>query len=81
MRREKIKALVVRGDTPGERDAAQKALDRAGAQLPLRITATVINIDRGQHFYDVSFTDVEGQTATSGYHETSSISLSRSWLI
>ena len=30
--------------------------------MPLRITATVINIDRGQHFYDVSFTDVEGQT-------------------
>jgi len=58
----KIKALVAAGSTEGERSAAQSALNRVTREVPLRITATVINIDRDETFYAVCFTDVEGRT-------------------
>ena len=61
-KREKIEALMAGGATPGERNAAQAALDRIDPKPTLTITATVIDIDREQTFYEVSFVDVEGRT-------------------
>lgn len=57
----KIGALAVGGSTLGERSAAQAALDRAKANLPIQITATVLNIDATETFYEVFYTDVEGK--------------------
>jgi Domain of unknown function (DUF927) len=57
---EKIGELVLRGTTPGERGAAQAALDRMQSKPPLSITAAVTNIDTGNTFYDVSFTHIDG---------------------
>jgi len=61
-KRDKIKALVVAGSTEGERSAAQSALNRMTGGEPLRITATVFNIDRDETFYEVRFTAVDGRT-------------------
>jgi hypothetical protein len=60
-KREKIEALRVGGRTAGERTAAQAALDRLNQKPILSITATLINIDRGNTFYETSFVDVEGR--------------------
>ena len=57
---EKIKALVVGGSTPGERNAAQAALVRTKSRPPVSINAEVTNIDSEHTFYDVSFTHIDG---------------------
>jgi Domain of unknown function (DUF927) len=61
---EKVEALKEQGATQGERLAATAALDRMRANLPVRITATVVDIDYGETFYDVAFDDIEGQNRT-----------------
>ena len=61
---QKIKALCENGATKGERAAAGAALERVGSDLPVRITATVLDDDDGDLFDDVAFIDVENQTRT-----------------
>jgi hypothetical protein len=64
----KIEALHARAGTDGEQQAAKAALERiratAEAEAPVRITATVLNIDRNETFYDVSYLDLEGKSLT-----------------
>ncbi len=64
----KIKALAVGGSTTGERAAAQAALDRVRAtaegKAPIRITATVLNIDRNETFYELVYRDLDGKSRT-----------------
>jgi uncharacterized protein (DUF927 family) len=57
----KIEALCQRGHTDGERQAAAAALERVKSHRPLRITRTIINIDRQEAFYEVQHRDVHGQ--------------------
>jgi hypothetical protein len=60
----KIKALAVGGSTTGEREAAEAALERVRSKFPVRITATVLNIDRNETFYEVVYRDMDGKSRT-----------------
>jgi Domain of unknown function (DUF927) len=60
----KIKALAVGGSTAGERAAGQAAFDRVKANLSILITATVLNIDEIETFYDVCYKDMDGKKRT-----------------
>ena len=60
----KIKALTVGGSTTGEREAAEAALERVRSNLPVRITATVLNIDHNETFYELVYRDLDGKSST-----------------
>jgi hypothetical protein len=57
----KIDALQKGGGTEGEREAAAAALDRVKTNLPLRITCTVINVDKAETFFEVEYRDIQGK--------------------
>jgi hypothetical protein len=60
----KIQSLAMIGSTAGERSAAEAALDRVKSKLPVRISATVLDIDRSESFYEVSYADCDGGQRT-----------------
>jgi hypothetical protein len=60
----KIEALRKGGSTEGEREAAAAALERVKSNLPLRITCTIIHVDKQEAFYEVQYRDVEGRPQT-----------------
>ena len=62
----KIVALRDGASTMGERKAAEAALDRVRLKLPVRITATVLNIDRNETLYEVDYRDLDGKSARNG---------------
>jgi protein gp37 len=51
----KIEALRKAGSTEGERDAAAAALERVKSNFPLRITTTIIHVDKQEAFYEVQW--------------------------
>ena len=63
----KIEALQKGGSTEGEREAAAAALERIKSNLPLRITCTIIHLDKQGAFYEVQYRDVEGQPRRERY--------------
>jgi Domain of unknown function (DUF927) len=58
----KVEALRQSGATEGERAAAEAAVSRIKAKLPIQITATVLDIDKIETFYEVTYKDLAGKT-------------------
>jgi hypothetical protein len=58
---EKIEALSEHGRTEGERAAAAAALKRIQDRGPVVITSTIMDLDRGETFYEVAYLDLEGR--------------------